>query len=135
MRADLVGREVWAAQRDASFDIAVLNADAPSYVNADRPVESLLQQKAREKHDHYQAVCEQRRMSFTPLVGTCDGAWCEETNAFIRRLADRLVTKDGWRERGCPSGGLGPRPSVFCPAACQFLLSAWRPTFVAWLGE
>jgi hypothetical protein len=89
--ADLGVRGVWQPQEEALFDVRVIDTDAPSY--AARPVSSILASAETCKKNKYQAACEERRASFTPLVMSVDGILAKEANVFITRLADRLSAK------------------------------------------
>lgn len=86
-------RGVWEAQRDALFDIRVIDTDAPSYAN--RPVSSVLKSAEEEKKKKYLSACEQRHATFTPLVTSVDGIFAPQMNNFIKILAERLSEKQG----------------------------------------
>ncbi|CEM06593.1 unnamed protein product [Vitrella brassicaformis CCMP3155] len=93
VRTDLVIRGVWDRQRDASFDVCVTNADAPSYGN--RPTRSILATHERRKKNKHVRVCEDLSMTFTPLVVTVDGVWGREAEHFFTRLTEQLLTRQG----------------------------------------
>ena len=69
--ADLFARGVWDRQSAASFDIRVTDTDAPSYLN--RNPMSILVSAENEKKSKYSTACEERHISFTPLVTSVDG--------------------------------------------------------------
>ncbi len=93
LRGDLACRGVWGAQREALFDIRVIDTDAPSYVS--RPVDSILSSAEQEKKRKYQNACEQRHLSFTPLVMSVDGIFASQTNSFVNTLAEKLAYRWG----------------------------------------
>ncbi|KAL1446997.1 hypothetical protein WDU94_013938, partial [Cyamophila willieti] len=62
LRGDLAVRGVWEAQREALFDIRVVDTDAPSH--ASRTVRSVLISAEEEKKRKYLAACEQRHATF-----------------------------------------------------------------------
>ena len=64
--ADLSARGVWDRQSAASFDIRVTDTDAPSYEN--RNPMNVLKTAEIEKKNKYGPDCEEKHMSFTPLV-------------------------------------------------------------------
>ena len=99
VRTDMVVRGVWERQKDASFDLCVVNADAPSYRNRNQSTASVLAKAAKDKKRHHLRVCEDRSMHFTPLCVTVDGVWGREANAFFSRLVEQLRTKAGWRDK------------------------------------
>ena len=64
--ADLFCREVYVRQGGASFDIRVSDTDASSYQN--RSPMSVLHSAEVEKKTKYSDACQERHMSFTPLI-------------------------------------------------------------------
>ena len=99
VRTDLVVRGVWEPQVRASFDLCIINADAPCYRNANRSTASVLKQHETQKKAHHRQVTEDARMHFTPLAVTVDGVWGREALHFLKCLSSALVEKDGWRGR------------------------------------
>ena len=95
LRADLLVRGVWQPQETASFDIRVTDADAVSYQG--RTTTSVLSAAENEKKRKYSESCQDRHISFTPLVMTADGAMATECDRFIRRIAEGLAMK--WKRR------------------------------------
>ena len=89
---DISARGVWQPQATAVFDIRVIDSDAPSYLS--KPVESVLTTAEREKLK-YNAACEFRHASFTPLCTTVDGSIGTEMNDFIKKFTDKLSYKWG----------------------------------------
>ena len=72
LRGDLAVRGVWEAQREALFDIRIVDTDAPSYVS--RSVMSVLMNAEEEKKKKY-INREQRHSTLTPLVISVDGVF------------------------------------------------------------
>ena len=99
VRTDLLVRGVWEPQVLASFDLCIINADAPCYRNANRSTASILKQHETAKKAHHRRVAEESRLHFTPLAVTVDGVWAREAVHFMRRLSSALVERDGWRGR------------------------------------
>ncbi|CEM36959.1 unnamed protein product [Vitrella brassicaformis CCMP3155] len=97
VRADIVARGVWERQAAASFDIYITDADAPSYASKNRSTKSILRQHETAKKKKYRsAVCDSR-VTFCPLVVTCDGVWGHDANVFIAHMAHALLEKEGWK--------------------------------------
>ena len=91
--ADLLVRGVWYPQENASFDIRVVDTDAPSYHG--RTTESVLKSAEEEKKLKYLEACQMRHISFTPLVISVDGALGNELKNFIKHLSEGLSAKWG----------------------------------------
>uniref|UniRef100_A0A8D8W759 Reverse transcriptase domain-containing protein n=3 Tax=Cacopsylla melanoneura TaxID=428564 RepID=A0A8D8W759_9HEMI len=91
LRGDLAVRGVWEAQREALFDVRVMDTDAPSYVS--RPVMSVLQSAEEEKKRKYLQACEERHATFTPLVTSVDGLFGLQMTCFVRTLVERLAER------------------------------------------
>ncbi|KAL1450485.1 hypothetical protein WDU94_002849 [Cyamophila willieti] len=91
LRGDLAVRGVWEAQREALFDIRVVDTDAPSH--ASRTVRSVLISAEEEKKRKYLAACEQRHATFTPLVTSVDGVFAPQMQSFILMICERLSEK------------------------------------------
>ena len=88
LRGDLACRGVWDTQKEALFDIRVIDTDAPSYVS--RPVTSILRTAEEEKKKKYLSACERRNATFTPLVMSVDGVFAPQTINFQKNLSERL---------------------------------------------
>ncbi|CEL92398.1 unnamed protein product, partial [Vitrella brassicaformis CCMP3155] len=100
VRADIVACDVWERQAAASFDICITDADASSYASKNRSTKSILKQHETAKKKKYRpAVCDSR-VTFCPLVVTCDGVWGHDANVFIAHMAHALLEKEGWKGRG-----------------------------------
>ena len=89
--ADLFCRGVYARQGGASFDIRVSDTEAISYQN--RSPMSVLHSAEVEKKTKYSYACQERHMSFTPLVVSVDGMLAPEFASFLRRIGEALSTK------------------------------------------
>ncbi|KAL5515669.1 hypothetical protein EMCRGX_G000870 [Ephydatia muelleri] len=77
-------RGVWQSQTVASFDIRVIDTDAPSYLHRD--VSSVLSSAEEEKKRKYIDAAEARRASFTPLVVSIDGVLGQKQNVSYNSL-------------------------------------------------
>ncbi|KAL1448457.1 hypothetical protein WDU94_000540, partial [Cyamophila willieti] len=93
LRGDLAVRGPWEAQREALFDIRVIDTDAPSY--ASRSVKSVISGAEEEKKRKYNTACEARHATFTPLVTSVDGVLGEQFQSFVNVLSERLAER--WR--------------------------------------
>ena len=89
--ADLVCRGVYVRQGGASFDNRVSDNDAISYQN--RNPMSVLHSAVVEKKTKSSDACQERPMSFTPLVVSVDGMLAPEFESFHRRIGEALTTK------------------------------------------
>ena len=78
--ADLFCRGVYVRQEGASFDFRVPDTDAISYQN--RSPMSVLHSAEVEKKTTYTDACQERHMSFTPLVVSVDGDACSRICKF-----------------------------------------------------
>ena len=88
--ADLFCRGVYVRQGGASFDIRVSDTDAISYQN--RSPMSVLHSAEVEKTTKYSDACQERHMSFTPIVSV-DGMLAPAFASFLRRIGEALSTK------------------------------------------
>ena len=89
--ADLFCRGVYVGQGGASFDIRVSDTDAISYQN--RIPMSVLHSVEVERKTKFSDACQERHMSFTPLVVSVDGMLAPEFANFLRRIGEALSTK------------------------------------------
>lgn len=94
LRGDLSCRGVWNAQREALFDIRVVDTDAPSYVA--RSVTSVLKSAETEKQRKYTAACEVKHATFTPLVTSVDGVFAPQMTSFVKHMGEALA--DRWNK-------------------------------------
>ena len=81
----------WEFQKEALFDIRILNADAPSYLTKD--LVFLFNAARDEKKAKYNDAAEARRATFTPVIATCDGIFDHEAIAYMKRLSTLLSSK------------------------------------------
>ena len=93
LRADWMARGVWESGRAAFFDNRIIDADAPSYVQANLSWEATASRAASAKKKKYRLAAEEVRGSFTPLVCSTDGALHREYAAYQKRLAFCLSSK------------------------------------------
>ena len=91
LSADLSAHGVWDRQSAASFEIRVTDTDAPSYQN--RNPMNVLKTAKIEKKNEYGPACEEKHMSFTPLVTSIEDILAPEFTFFLKRLADGLASK------------------------------------------
>ena len=75
----------------ASFDIRVSDTNAIFYQN--RSPMSVLHSAEVEKKTKYSDACQERPMSFAPLVVSVDGMLGPEFASFLRRIGEALSTK------------------------------------------
>ena len=113
--ADLSARGVSDRQSAASFDIRVTDTDAPSYQN--RNPMNVLKTAETEKKNKYGPACEEKHMSFTPLVTSIDGVLAPEFTFFLKRLADGLASI--WDR---------PYSHVMCWVRCRMSFAILRAT-------
>lgn len=97
LRGDLAVRGVWEAQREALFDVRVVDTDAPSYIS--RTVKSVLKSAEDEKMRKYLQAVEERHATFTPLVISVDALCAPQMDSFLKVLADRIAEKT-WMNYG-----------------------------------
>ena len=113
--ADLSARGVWDRHSAASFDIRATDTDAPSYQN--RNPMNVLKTAEIEKKSKYGTACEEKHMSFTPLVTSIDGVLAQEFKFFLKRLAGGLASK--WDR---------PYSHVMCWVRCRISFAILRAT-------
>ena len=89
--ADLFCPGVYVRQGGASFDNRVSDTDAISYQN--RSPISVLHSAEVQKKTKYLDACQERHMSFTPLVVSVDGILAPKFASFLRRKEEALSTK------------------------------------------
>ena len=111
----------FCGQSAASFDIRVTDTDAPSYQN--RNPMNVLKASEIEKKNKYGPACEEKHMSFTPLVTSIDGVLAPEFTFFLKRLANGLASK--WDR---------PYSHVMCWVRCRISFAILRATNICIRG-
>ena len=81
LRVDWGIRGFWEFQREALFDICILNADAPSYSSTN--LETLMSAARNRKKNKYGDAAELRRATFTPIVATCEAIFDNEAQTYF----------------------------------------------------
>ncbi len=82
LKADISIRGVWQPQAMASFDIRVIDTDAPSYMVS--TPQSVIAKAEKEKKTKYSSACEAKHKSFTPLCISVDGVMGTEMKSFVK---------------------------------------------------
>ena len=77
----------------AFFDNRIVDADAPSYVQANLSWDAVANRAASAKKAKDRSAAEELRASFTPLVCSTEGVLHHEYAAYQKRLACRLASK------------------------------------------
>ena len=93
LQADWMARGVWEGSRVVFFDNHIIDADAPSYVQANISWEAIANCATSAKKVKYRSTAEELRASFTPLVCSTEGVLHREYAAYQKRLACRLANK------------------------------------------
>ena len=91
LRADWGVRGFWHPQRQALFDVSILNADTPSQRHLS--LEAIFERRKNLKQRTYSEIAEARRASFTPFIATCDAIFEREAEGYLKRLAVLLSEK------------------------------------------
>jgi len=91
LRLDWGVRGFWEFQREALFDIRIINADATSYCTS--LIQSLFDDARNEKRSKYGPAAEDRRACFTPILATCEAIFDHEAIVYMKRLATLLASK------------------------------------------
>jgi hypothetical protein len=91
LRADWGVRGFWEPQRQALFDVCILNADSVSLVNL--PLQTIFEVRCNKKKHDYSEAAEARRASFTPFIATCDAVLERNAENYLKRLAIHLSKK------------------------------------------
>lgn len=123
LRGDLACRGVWEPQREALFDVRVVDTDAPSY--GSRAVSAVLCRAEQEKMNKYISAAEDRHATFTPLVCSADGVLAPQMDVFVKVLGERLADK--WhRAQSDVRGWLRARISLAIVRASSMCLRGTR---------
>ena len=77
----------------AFFDERIINADAPSYRQANFTWEAISNRAAEVKKAKYQGLAEELQALFTPLIVSTEGGLHVEYAAYLKQLASKLATK------------------------------------------
>ena len=89
---DIKARNFWRQGQDAFFDIRVTHVNALSY--KDLSTDSIFKKhEAEKKREYNQRVIDVEHGTFTPLVLGTNGGMGLEGQMFIKRLAEKLATK------------------------------------------
>ena len=91
LRVDWGVRGFWEFQREALFDICILNADAPSYLSSN--LESLFDAARQRKKNKYGSAAEQRKATFTPVIATCEAIFDHEAEVYLKKISALLSSK------------------------------------------
>ena len=91
LRVDWGVRGFWKPQRQALFDVCIINADSPSY--SQLSLDAVFTAKKNTKKHHYLEAASARRASFTPFISTCDAVLDIEAEGYLQRLAVLLSEK------------------------------------------
>jgi hypothetical protein len=91
LRADWGARGFWQPQRQALFDVCILNADSPSL--SQLSIDAIFENRKNLKRRTYSEAAEARRASFTPFIATCDAVLDKEAEGYLKRLAVLLSEK------------------------------------------
>ena len=115
--ADLSARGVWDRQSALSFDIL------PRSVLPKPQSHECTETAEIEKKNKYGPACDEKHMSFTPLVTPIDGVLAPEFTFFLKRLADGLASK--WDR---------PYSHVMCWVRCRISFAILRATNICIKG-
>ena len=91
LRVDWGVRGFWQPQRQAVFDVCILNADSSSISHLS--TEAIFESRRTLKKRTYSEIAETRRASFTPFIATCDAILDREAEGYLKRLAILLSEK------------------------------------------
>ena len=86
-------RGVWEGSRVAFFDERIIDADAPSYLQANLTWEAISNRAAQAKKRKYQELADELRVSFTPLICSTDCVLQPEYSAYQKQLVSKLSAK------------------------------------------
>ena len=91
LRADWAVRGFWEPQKQALFDVCILNADAKSVSHLS--LSAIFNQRKEKKKETYSNAATARRATFTPIIATCDAVFEKEAETYIQRLGMHLSKK------------------------------------------
>ena len=93
-RQDIRARGFWSAGQDAFFDIRVFHPNASSN-RSTTTAAAYRKQETAKKREYAQQIREVEHSVFTPLVFSTTGGMGREAATFYKRLADKIVSKEG----------------------------------------
>jgi len=97
LRADWGVRGFWQPQRQAFFDVSIVNADSDSLSHM--PLENIFRTRRNLKYSTYLETAKARRASFSPFIATCDAVLDNEAEGYLKRLA--VVLSEKWGSSYC----------------------------------
>ena len=93
LKADWGVRSFWQPQRQAFFDVSIVNTDYDSMSH--QPLENIFRTRRNLKYSTYLETAKARRASFSPFIATCDAVLENEAESYLKRLAVVLSKKWG----------------------------------------
>ena len=90
-RSDVKCKGFWSKERQAYFDIKVVNPFARSYSHL-TPAALFNQAERTKEREYGERIRRVDHGDFTPLVFTCTGGMAPESQMVIKRLAERMST-------------------------------------------
>ena len=91
LRADWGVRGFWEPQKQALFDVCILNADSPSLEHLS--LQNLFNQRKNKKISTYSKAATARRATFHPILATCDAVFDKDAEIYIKRMGVHLSKK------------------------------------------
>ena len=96
-RTDIVARGFFEPQRDAHFDVTIIDTAQPSALKKGLRPETVLATAQREKRDMYEERVERLGGSFTPFAASVYGTLAPESERVILTLMDKMKKAHGGR--------------------------------------
>ena len=91
LRADWGVRGFWEPQKQALFDVCILNADSPSLEHLS--LQNLFNPRKNKKISTYSMAANARRATFHPILATCDAVFDKDAEIYIKRMGVHLSKK------------------------------------------
>jgi len=91
LRGDIAAHGFWRRGTTTIFDVRITDTEVAS--NRGQDPKKVLKRHEREKKLKYNALCQERRRHFTPLVFSVDGLQGTEAAAACKRLSSLLADK------------------------------------------